>query len=174
MLQGEVNAFEELVRAHKAHVLKIVCSMVGAAEAEELAHEVFVKAYRDLSGYSRKAPFEHWLAKIAVHTCHDFWRKKRRDRLVPAAPDDLSLLEHYSSGTERIETVAVGRARELLDRVLAHLTPEDRLAFTLLYLEELSMKEVAQELGWSVARVKIRSFRARRALKKVLENELRG
>ena len=169
-----MNAFEELLHAHKAHVFKIAAAMVGAADAEEVAHEVFVKAYRDLSSYRRKAPFEHWLARITVHSCHDFWRKKKGDRLVPLSTDDLNMLENHSAGQDRIENIAVGRAREILERVLAHLAPDDRLAFTLLYLEELPMREVALAMGWSLAMVKIRSFRARRHLRKVLESELRG
>ena len=174
MLAGDVNAFEELVHAHKAHVFKIAAGIVGADEVEEVAHEVFIKAFKDLSGYRKKAPFEHWLARVTVRTCCDFWRRKRRDRLMPVSMEDLSFLEDRALKAERVESSAAQRARDLLERVLQHLAPEDRLAFTLLYLEERPMKEVALELDWSVARVKIRSFRARRTLRKVLKDELKG
>lgn len=88
--------------------------------------------------------------------------------------EELQFLEERGSREDSLEGQAVERARDLMDRVLEHLAPEDRLVFTLLYLEELPMKEAALALNWSVARVKIRSFRARRALRKVLSDELRG
>ena len=170
ILGGETQAFAELVRDYSAHVFMIVSHMVSSQEVEEVAHEVFIRAFRDLSGYRAEAPFEHWLSKIAVRTCYDYWRKQRRQKVSAVPEERLAVLEREAQELTSNENAAVERAKELLDWAFSHLTPEDRLVFSLLYLDDMSMKEAAQMLGWSVARVKIRSYRARQLMRKRLQN----
>lgn len=74
------------------------------------------------------------------------------------------------SGQSIEETGSQREAKELLDWALGKLSPEDRMVLELVYLEDLSMKEAAGLLGWSVANVKVRSFRSRRKLKKLLRD----
>jgi RNA polymerase sigma-70 factor, ECF subfamily len=172
VLSGEVAAFEELVHTYKSHVFKIVAHMVSSQEVEEVAHEVFIRAYKDLAGYRRKAPFQHWLTRIAQRTSYDYWRRQKRQRVIPVSDHDLRALEAAASGLQQFEDAAIQRAKELLDWALESLDPEDRLAFSLLYLEDMSMQEVGKILGWSLAKVKIRSFRARRVLRSLLKSKL--
>ena len=172
ILAGDVSAFEQIVLEYRPHVLKIVCNMVSGQDVEEVAQEAFVRAYKDLAGYRRKAPFQHWLSKVTVRASYDHWRKQRRQRVQPVSDEELGMLEQEFAALRASEKDAVDRAKELLDWALGHLSPEDRLAFSLLYLEDLSMKEVGETLGWSVARVKMRSFRARHALRKLLKERL--
>ena len=172
VLAGDSAAFAEIVRLHRPHVFKIVANMVSWPEIEEVAHEVFIRAYKHLPGYRSTAPFEHWLSKVAVRTCYDYWRRRRRQKVTPVSDEELQALEREVSRLDRFEVQAVERARELLDWALDHLGPADRLAFSLLYLEEMSMKEVAGALGWSIPQVKMRSFRARRLLRKRLQEKL--
>ena len=168
VLSGESSAFEELIERHKSHVLKIVANMIRTQDISEVAHEVFIKAFKDLHSYRGQAPFQHWLSRLAVRTCYDHWRKQKRSPVVPITDEQLKALEIESVELKSQEDSAIDRARELLDWALSHLNPQDRLAFTLLYLEDRSMKEVSMELGWSLAQVKIRSFRSRQALRKLL------
>jgi len=169
VLSGDTAAFADLINNHKAHVLRIAANMVPAQDVEEVAHEVFIRAFKDLSSFSSRAPFEHWLSKIAVRTSYDHWRRHRKQKIVQLSPEQFQLLENEIDELSRAEAPALERAKELLDMGLSCLEPQDRLAFSLLYLEGMTMKEVSKVLGWSIAQVKIRSFRSRQRLHKNLE-----
>jgi RNA polymerase sigma-70 factor, ECF subfamily len=93
---------------------------------------------------------------------------------MPVSEEELRRLELAFSCNGRVEEEAVQRAKDLLEWALQSLGPSDRLAFSLLYLEELSMKEVAEILDWSLAQVKIRSFRSRRKLRTLLQKQGRS
>lgn len=173
VLQGQVDDFAELIARHQQHVARIVGRHVPADHVGEVAHEVFIRAYGGLSGFSAESPFDHWLAGIAIRTCYDFWRARHRDELpVSDLTDDHQqwmdrVLAAESDERFREET---GRreAKDVLDWALQHLSAEDRLVLTLVHLEGLSVREAAHKLDWSVANVKVRAHRARRALRKLL------
>jgi RNA polymerase sigma-70 factor (ECF subfamily) len=136
-----------------------------AHELDDLAQEVFIKVYRGLATFRADAPFSHWLARVTVRTCYDHLRTRRRhDGLVSL---EAAGPERPDPATGRGEEAA--RARELLAFGLAQLRPADRLVITLLELEERSVREVAALTGWTEINVKVRAFRARRALKRILE-----
>ena len=170
ILMGRVNSFELLLDRYQDHVSKIVRSHVPWDEAPEVAHETFVRAFQSLGGFRGIRPFKHWLAKIAVRCCHDFWRRYyQKERQVGGLPDDCQtwvdeVLSDRSSeeATERVE------ARDLLQWALGQLSPDDRMVLTLTYLNEYSGTEAADLLGWSLPRVKIQSYRARRKLRAIL------
>jgi len=170
ILMGRVNSFELLLDRYQDHVSKIVRSHVPWDDAPEVAHETFVRAFQSLGGFRGIRPFKHWLAKIAVRCCHDFWRSYyQKERQVGGLPDDCQawvdeVLADRSpeEATERME------ARDLLQWALGQLSPDDRMVLTLTYLNEYSGTEAADLLGWSLARVKIQSYRARRKLRTIL------
>lgn len=172
VLAGDLTAFEDLVREYKSHVFKIVSNMVASKDVEEVAHEAFVRVFKDLASYQRRAPFPHWLSRVTERTCYDHWRKEKRRKAVPVSDNELQALEMEVASLRQSEDSAIERAKELLDWALEHLDPQDRLAFALLYLDGMSMEQVGKVLNWSLAKVKMRSFRARRALKKLLKNKL--
>ena len=100
-----------------------------------------------------------------VSACYDYLRKERRVREQVALDGTEWNIQDGS-----IEAAAnAGRARELLDWALRHLTPEEQLILTLCELEERTVREVAELTGWSESNVKVRAFRARQNLKKVLQ-----
>jgi RNA polymerase sigma-70 factor (ECF subfamily) len=175
ILDGSVDAFESLLIRHKDLVLKIVKKRVPYDDMEETMQEVFVRVYQSLPTYKGKSDFKHWVSSISVRTCYDYWRKAYRSREVPMS----SLTEKHQRWLEQViseesEQALEGKgsqkeARELLDWALGKLSAEDRTVLELVYLEGLSNKEAAEALGWSVANVKVRSFRSRRKLKKLLE-----
>lgn len=165
-LAGDDGAFAELVRRHKRRVFGSAARFArDDHQLDDICQEVFVRAFRNLGKFRGDAPFEHWLARITVSACYDFLRRERRVR------EQVSL-----EGTEwdmqdtSIEAAAnAGRARELLDWALRQLSAEEQLIVTLCELEERSIREVAELTGWSESNVKVRAFRARQNLKKVLQ-----
>jgi RNA polymerase sigma-70 factor (ECF subfamily) len=174
VVEGNVNAFEHLLTKYKNYVANLVAKHLPYNHVEETAHEVFVRAYQSLPTFKGISSFKQWLSSIAVRTCYDFWRVRYRSRelLVSSLSEkhrewletvisDSSSCSYYDQGARK-------EARELLDWALERLSPEDRMVLELVYLEGLSVKEVAELLGWSAANVKVRSFRSRKKLRKLL------
>jgi len=164
-LSGDDEAFGELVRRHKRKVFSIVARHAGSThEQDDICQEIFIKVYQNLGQYRSDAPFEHWVSKIAVNACYDTLRKhSRRQKEVPLEDVEFALCDPSS------EEIPSNEAWEILRHALAKLRPEDRLVITLLNLEEKSIREVSALTGWSESNVKVRAFRARNQLKKILE-----
>lgn len=160
-LAGDDEAFAALVARHKRKVFGIAARFArNDAELQDISQEIFVKAYRKLESFRGDAPFEHWVSRIAVRSCYDFLRATRHDREnVPL--DGIEIGTQPSGNAEH--------AREVLQWAMVKLTPEERLVITLLELQERSVRETAELTGWSESNVKVRAFRARQALKKILE-----
>ncbi|WAC08700.1 MAG: sigma-70 family RNA polymerase sigma factor [Thermodesulfobacteriota bacterium] len=171
---GDINAFGVLVQKYQGHILAVVGNHIPFNQTEEVAHEVFVKAYRSLGTFKFRGGFKQWLSAIAVRTCYDFWRKEYRSREIPMSSCseeeqnfmEKALANQFIQATSQENSQE--EARELLDRALDKLSPEDRIVLELVYFEGLSAKEAAGLLGWSVANVKIRIFRSRKKLRKII------
>jgi RNA polymerase sigma-70 factor (ECF subfamily) len=165
VLDGDDGAFAVLAGRHKRQVLRIAARFARTPEElEELGQEIFLSAYEGLKGYRGEAPFSHWLSRVAVRRCYDALRKRRRE--IGTVPLDEVIPHPADSPAPGREEEA---ARAVLDRALSRLRPAERLVITLLELEERTVREVASLTGWTEVNVKVRAFRARRALKKILE-----
>jgi len=175
IIDGDVNSFEHLLKRYQGYVLRIVTKHIPYNEVEEMAQEVFVRAYQALPDFKQEGSFRHWLSAIAVRTCYDFWRKRYRSRellMSDLTDSHQGWLEKTLSNQSDKSFHEKGRkkeARELLDWALSKLSARDRMVIELVYLEELSGKEAAELLGWSVANVKVRSFRSRKKLETLLK-----
>jgi RNA polymerase sigma-70 factor (ECF subfamily) len=175
VLDGDVNAFEQLLQRHEAAVARLVAAHVPGDHVAEVAHEVFVRAYKSLAGYAPVKPFAHWLSTIATRSCHDFWRERYRRRESPASDlseDGQLFIETAlaAESTERFEQLArQADARELLALLLDQLAPLDRMVLTMTFLEERTVRETAEMLGISAPNVKVRAFRARKKLRDFLK-----
>ena len=180
VLDGDVNAFELLMARYQGHVARIVTKHVPVDSAEEAAHETFVRAYQSLGSYRGDKPFEHWLSTIAVRCCYDFWREKYRNREKPAgamAQDCDAWMNELLSEHSQASFAEQGQRNEaanLLHWALDRLSAEDRMVLTLTYLEGYSVAEAAELLEWSISNVKVRSFRAKRKLRKILLRAMPG
>lgn len=172
-LNGDEVAFESLLRKHHKRVFSIARRFFRSRETvEDIVQETFSKAFFSLATYRRGAAFDQWLAKIAVNNCYDELRrrKKRSESLITDLSDD----EEYwleSKLSQFAFEIHLGEsereiAAEISSKLLVGLSPEDRLVLTLLHAENNSIKEIAQITGWSEAKVKIRAFRARHAMRK--------
>jgi len=174
VLDGDVNAFEPLLIRHRDLVFKIVAKHVPYNDVEETTQDVFVRVYQSLPTFKGKSDFRHWLSSIAVRTCYDYWRKAYRSGEMAVssltARHQKWLEDVISEESEHLlnKKGAQKEAMELLDWALGKLPAEDRTVLELVYLEGLSGKEAADLLGWSVAKVKVRSFRSRKKLQKLL------
>ena len=162
-LAGDYEAFAELARRYKTRVFGIAARFARHHhELDDLGQEIFVKAWQHLGQFRRDAPFEHWLSRIAVRTCYDALRRRRRE--PDQVPVDSVSLPAPADAT-------ADAARERLEHALTRLSPAERLVVTLLELQEHSVREVAALTGWSEANVKVRAFRARQSLKRTLEKD---
>jgi RNA polymerase sigma-70 factor (ECF subfamily) len=167
---GAVDDFGEIVRRHQQRVFAILHRYErDAHKVEDLAQETFLKAWRFLDGYDGRAPFEHWLSRIAVRTALDHLRREKRVR-AQLSLEDLgeAALDWLRDPAEDAQLDA-RKAAELLDIVMRELSPEDRTVITLLELEGRSVKETCALTGWSSPAVRVRAFRARAKLRKTLQ-----
>ena len=166
ILGGDERSFAELIRRHKSRVFG-TCSRFArdSHELDDICQEVFLRAYRKLSGFRGDAPFAHWLATLTVSVCYDYLRKERRHRENLAY--NVETNERTDLGAEA--TLSARRAKELLDWAMRQLEPEDQVVLTLLELEERSIREIADVTGWGESKVKVRAFRARAKLKLIIE-----
>ena len=163
---GDSSAFSELVVRYKHRVFGLAARFTrDSHHLEDLAQETFIRAWQRLGKFRGEAPFEHWLVRIAVNACYDFLRRHRRTPEHEALSLDGLDLSSQPDGNE-----SAAAARELLERAMARLKPDERLVVTLLELEEKTVREIAELTGWSESNVKVRAFRARQTLKKILES----
>jgi len=169
---GDTASFELLVIKYQRRVFITARRYARReSEVEDIVQEVFVKAYQKLNGFRGDAPFEHWLMRLTVRTCYDFLRAHRRRResiFADLTTEESAWLERFAAQPEQASETAEA-ARALINRVLEQMSPEARLVITLLEIEERSVKEIAALTGWSIPLVKIRAFRARKAMRKCVE-----
>ncbi len=172
---GRRDAFEELVRMYNRKVFALAYGFVrDRATADDLAQEVFLKAYQALPSFRAESGFGTWVYRIAVNHIKDYLRKSSRRRTVsldevgegPAAVDD-------GAETRVRERDEENRRREVF-RVLETLPLKYRMILTLRDMEGLPYEEVARVLGVAPGTVDSRLFRARRMLRKKMNPYLRG
>jgi len=174
---GDEAAFEELFLRHRRRVALIAARFFRRREQiEEVVQESFTKAFFALAefGGGRDASFAAWLARIAFNTSYDELRRQKRR--PEGALDDLSE-EEAASLTDRLrgsgpDAEGAAVSRDLASKLLARLSPEDRLVLVMLDVEGLSVAEIAGLLNWTGSKVKVRAHRARAHLRRVLERFL--
>ncbi len=183
IIAGDVDLFERLVEKYKQTVASIVAGRVPYKDMEEVCHDIFLRAYNSLGRYSAKSPFSHWLSRLAVRGCCDYWRSRKRSREVAVSTltDDqknlIDVLGREQSEDNFSREEAQSDAGELLEQCMVDLTPEDRMLMELVYWKGWKLKDVAESFGWGLSRTKIRAMRVRQRLRKkieLLELEERG
>lgn len=175
VLAGDTNAFELLMIKYEGVVLNRVRRHIPDEARQDVLQDVFIRAYRSLGTCRNKDGFGAWLASIAVRTCYDFWRKRYRRKemaastLTTAQQGWLDKMSAQQGSDDYQRQLARKEAREVLEWALSRLSPEDRMVLELVHLQELSVKETAQLLDWSVVNVKVRAHRSRKKLKEIIE-----
>jgi RNA polymerase sigma-70 factor (ECF subfamily) len=167
-LRGSDAAFADLVRKYKNRVFATASRYArDEHQLQDLAQEIFLRLHKNLGKFRGDAPFSHWLSRVAASTCLDFLRKERRNR--ETAP--LDTLAFELPDTHSGDSFQHAQACEILGRAMALLSAEDHWILTLCELEERTVREAAQITGWSEANVKVRAFRARQNLRKILVSQ---
>ena len=164
VLAGDRNAFAWLVDKYKDRVFSLVLGIVKQRElAEEVAQDVFVKAFQSLGKFRKEAGFSTWVYRIAYNTAISEARKKKK-------------LVYNSQMTENMGSVDSGHSIEkpeeirqkMLEKAMKELVPEENLLVTLYYFEEKSVEEISLSTGLSQSNVKVKLFRLRNKLKETM------
>jgi RNA polymerase sigma-70 factor (ECF subfamily) len=171
VLKGDASSFEPLVEKYSPRLFATARRYARReSEVEDIVQEIWLKAFHKLASFRGDAPFEHWLMRLAVRTCYDFLRGHQRNResnFTDITEPESDWLERFVAQPESASE-DVDAAKQLVARLLEQLSPPARLVITLLEIEDRPVKEIARLTGWSVPLVKVRAFRARAEMKKVL------
>ena len=167
--QGDKSAFDLLVRKYQHRVLKLVGRFVSdSAEAEDVAQEAFLKAYRALHSFRGESAFYTWLYRIAINTAKNALVSNRRrpvdfnlDLQDPEQYERHNRLREIASPERLLLTEEI---RDTVQRAIAELPEDLRTAIVLRELEGLSYEEIAAAMECPVGTVRSRIFRAREAI----------
>ncbi len=163
---GDGEAYRRLVERHQQRVAAIMWRFSRDPDThEDLVQDVFLEAYESLSGYRGKAPFSHWLARIATRVGYRHWKREKRERATAAAP----LQEWHQVAEDSVAETSPQQAAEIVHRLLQQLPPRDRLVLTVRYLEGHTVEKTSELTGWSQTMVKVQTWRARKKLRRLLE-----
>lgn len=171
--QGDNSAFDLLVRKYQYKVVNLVSRYVNNGDAQDVAQEAFIKAFRAIKGFKGNSAFYTWLYRIAINTAKNHLVARSRR---PAAQDidvaDAELFGHTEQMSD-IETPEAAALTSELRRAVSHaittLPPELKTAITLRELEGMSYEEIAQTMECPIGTVRSRIFRARAAIDEVIQ-----
>jgi RNA polymerase sigma-70 factor (ECF subfamily) len=172
-LEGNQSAYADLVRRHQRFVFTLALRFAkGREDAEEIAQDCFIKAYRSLSSFQQQSKFSTWLYSIVYTTAMTFLRKKRVD--TSSIDDDESYIQIEGKPSGYDEYNVENKSRSYyLNQAIEQLLPDDATIITMFYKGEQSLEEIAQAMGIEANTVKVKLFRARQRLKEKLERNLK-
>ena len=169
VLKGEQNAYAELVNRYQAYVFTLVLRMVKTREdAEEVAQDVFIKAYRSLADFRGESKFSTWLYTIANTSSITFLRKKKLDVHSLDNEKVFEVADSKDSGF-RANLVEQKSRVNMVNEAIALLSPDDAEIITLFYKAEQNLEEISRILRLETNTVKVRLHRARTRLKEKME-----
>lgn len=167
VLNGDHRAFAHLVEAYKHMAYTIARRLTGnEADAEDVAQESFVKAYRQLHTFEGKAKFSTWLYTIVYRTAVTKMQEKRPDAFALA--DDVSENEAHDPSAAPVDQLQARDEQRHVREAIQRLPKTDALLITLYYLEEHSVKEIQDITGLTAENIKVRLFRSRKKLEQWL------
>jgi len=172
-LQGNQAAYADLVKRHQRFVFTLAMRFTKTREdAEEVAQDSFIKAYRSLQSFQGQSKFSTWLYSIVYTTAMTFLRKRRLDTSSIDDANNHLQLENQSGGFKN--DLAENKSRSYyVNQAIEQLMPDDAMIITLFYKGEQSLEEIAVTLGLEPNNVKVKLFRARQRLKEKLERNLK-
>jgi RNA polymerase sigma-70 factor, ECF subfamily len=171
---GDKAAFDLLVRKYQHRVLKLVSRFVSdAAEAEDVAQEAFIKAYRALASFRGDSAFYTWLYRIAINTAKNALVSNRRRPvdfdLDLQDPEQYDRHARLKEGDTPEGVLLTEEIRSVVEKAMEQLPEDLRTAIVLRELEGLSYEEIAEAMDCPVGTVRSRIFRAREAIDKKLK-----
>ena len=171
--EGDTRAFDLLVKKYQFKVVNLVSRYVRSEEAQDVAQEAFIKAYRGLKNFRGDAAFYTWLYRIAVNSAKNYLlsaSRRQADRQVDV--DDAEYFDDAVVLRDNATPDRVLQSQELEDRVfdaIHHLPDDLKMAITLRELEGMSYEEIAVAMECPIGTVRSRIFRAREAIDKVVQ-----
>jgi RNA polymerase sigma factor (sigma-70 family) len=170
---GDEAAAEELIQHLYPVISKIVRTHLPRRDDEkDLVQEILMKTFTKLHQYKGDAPITHWVSRLALTTCLDRLRAQkirpeiRRADLTPEESEVFDAAWLTGSSPDASEAIA---ARDLVDKILASLSPEDRSLILMVDLEGRSLQEISDSTGWSISKIKMRLFRVRPQLRQLIQ-----
>ncbi len=169
VLQGNGAAYATLVTRYQSYVFTIVLRYVKAREdAEEVAQDVFVKAYRSLADFKGASKFSTWLYTITTTSCITALRKKKLEMHSLDNERVFAVADNIDGGMSANQVEQKSRVT-MVNEAIALLSPDDAQVITLFYKGEQTLEEIAQALGKEVNTVKVQLHRARTRLKEKMQ-----
>jgi RNA polymerase sigma-70 factor (ECF subfamily) len=169
VLNGNQQAYAQIVERHKAFVFTLVLRYIKSREdAEEVAQDVFIKAYRALADFKGASKFSTWLYTIITTTCISFLRKKKPDIHSLDNENVFETIDNKDSGMSANQVEQKSRVA-MVNNAIALLSPDDAEIVTLFYKGEQTLDEIAQVLGIEANTVKVRLHRARTRLREKMQ-----
>ena len=170
VLQGRKQAYAILVERYQNYVFTLVMRYIkNREEAEEVAQDVFVKAYRYLADFRGQSKFSTWLYTIVNTTCISFLRKNK-EQVVLVEDEQLHAITNRLKMSDGASVYSENRSeRKMLRQAVEQLPELDAQIITLFYQHEQSLEEIGAVLGLTANHVKVRLFRARQKLKEILQ-----
>jgi RNA polymerase sigma factor (sigma-70 family) len=170
---GDEAAAEQLIRHLFPVISRIVRTHLPRRDDEkDLVQEILMKTFSRLHQYKGDAPITHWVSRLALTTCLDRLRAQkirpeiRRSDLTPEESDVFEAAWLSGSSPDAGSAIA---ARDLVDKILASLSPEDRSLILMVDLEGRSLQEISETTGWSISKIKMRLFRVRPQLRQMIQ-----
>jgi RNA polymerase sigma-70 factor (ECF subfamily) len=171
--EGDPSAYAVLVNKYKKMAFNVALQMMGNREdAEEIAQDAFLKAYRALDSYKGDSKFSTWIYRIIYNTAISKLRKKKLD--TSSIDEDYSASVNVKSTQSAVQELRDEERKVFLKQALDQLSGDERTLITLFYLDENSVDEVCSITGLSVSNVKVKLHRARKKLYAQLELILQG
>jgi RNA polymerase sigma factor (sigma-70 family) len=169
VLQGNQPAYSVLVQRYESYVFTLVLRFVPVREqAEEVAQDVFVKAYRCLADFKGNCKFSTWLYTIVNTTSLSHLRRKKDEAILLDGEKMLAVADGRQAPSDRLEQKT---QKQLIQQALKRLPETDASVLQLFYLAEQSLEEIGLVTGMTPGNVKVRLFRARQKLREVMETE---
>lgn len=169
VLKGDSSAYAELVNRYQNYVFTLTLRMIKSREdAEEVAQDIFIKAFRSLANFRGDAKFSTWLYTIVNTTCITFLRKKKLEVHSLDNEKVFEAADSVDSGMRANQVEQKSRSA-MVSKAISLLSPDDAQVITLFYKAEQSLEEIASAMGIEVNAAKVRLHRARTRLKEKMQ-----
>ncbi|MCG8525299.1 MAG: sigma-70 family RNA polymerase sigma factor [Opitutales bacterium] len=175
-LDGNLRAYDELVNRYQQKVAGTLYRFTSnQSELEDLVQETFIRAFRKLEKWKpgEQASFGAWLRRIGYNLACDHLRKQKRNPLnfqkAPAKDEEENTVQmDIKDETPQVDQLSANK--DLIKWLLAQLKADESMLITLMYVEQLSVQEMAERTGWGISNVKVKIHRARKKLQKLFQD----
>jgi len=176
-LSGDKSAFDRLVKIASPRVFGIIHRFFREKQqAEDIAQEVFIRAYKSLHTFAQEKPFTNWLSTITVRMCYKELKKEKNNPEKTESSltsESDSIIDYLCFDPAALNRMGPGKKlilKELTEKILIKLSAKERMIIVLTEVEGKSIKEVSNLMGISTVNVKVSNYRARKNARKILNS----